>query len=70
MIVHNAQGIKSGNSDLDIRLSHPTFAQWLQQAQQQAQQQQQQRLLMSDEPIDGSSSPQSGHSGSSDYAAL
>jgi hypothetical protein len=60
----------SGGSDLDIRLSHPAFAQWLQQAQQQAQQQQQQRLLVTGEPVDGSSSPQSGHSGSSDYAAM
>ena len=66
-----------GDNPMDIRLSHPAIAQWLQQAQQaqqqQLQQQQQQQRTHSplkDEPIDGDQSPQSGHSGSSDYAAL
>lgn len=58
---------------MDIRLSHPAIAQWLQQAQQQQLQQQQLQLQqrshspVKDEPIDGDASP---HSGSSDYAAL
>jgi hypothetical protein len=59
------------DNPMDIRLSHPAIAQWLQQAQQA----QQQQLLrphspVKDEPIDGDQSPHSGHSGSSDYAAL
>ena len=65
-------GPEMGSNPMDIRLSHPAIAQWLQQAQQAQQQQHLQRphSPVKDEPLDGDTSPHSGHSGSSDYAAL
>jgi len=54
-------------ADLDIRFSHTTFSQWLQQAQQFHHE----KLLDSkEELIEGCSSPLSAHSGSSGYAHL
>jgi len=57
-------------ADLDIRFSHPTFSQWLQQAQQFHHEKLQDSKEV--ELIEGcsSSSPLSAHSSNSDYAHL
>ena len=66
---HPGSMMPGSDNPMDIRLSQAAIAQWLHQAQQQ-QQQQRSHSPVKDEPIDGDASPHSGHSGSSDYAAL